>query len=147
MTCQLSRSTASRRSGERSSLWRISSVRSGATTRKRTSESSVRDPGVAAEERLAEHRGPLHLEQEGRPAADVPDAVDLGDVVDRSADLDEIRPVLALVEPVAQPSRAELAGLLAAADPDVHPEPMAAVGELARSSRRAAASGGAGRRR
>ena len=45
-----------------------------------------RDPGVATEERLAEHRGPLDLEQERQPAADVPDAVDLGDVVDGPAD-------------------------------------------------------------
>ena len=89
----------------------------------------LRDPGVATEERLAEHRRPLDLEEERRATADVPDAVDLGDVVDGPADLDEVGPMLALVEPVPEPSRSELARLLAAPDPDAHPEPVAAVGE------------------
>ena len=42
-----------------------------------------RDPRVAAQERLAEHRRPLDLEQERDLAADVPDAVDVGELLGR----------------------------------------------------------------
>ena len=38
------------------------------------------DPGVAAQDRLAEHRGPLDLEQERQAVADVPDAGDVLEV-------------------------------------------------------------------
>ena len=49
-----------------------------------------RDPRVAAEQRLAEHRRPFDLEQEGDLAADVPDAVDLGEVLAGAADPAEV---------------------------------------------------------
>ena len=50
-------------------------------------------------------------------------------VVDGAADVSEVRPLLALVEPLPQATGAELPGLLAAADPDAHPQAMPAVGE------------------
>ena len=75
--CQLPRSIASRSSGERSSLWRTSSVRSGSDDEEPDEPVVLRDPGVAPQDRLAEHRGPLDLEQERHAAADVPDAVDV----------------------------------------------------------------------
>src|SRR5262245_38297660 len=37
----------------------------------------VADPGVPAQQRLAEHRGPLDLEEQRDLAADVPDGIDL----------------------------------------------------------------------
>ena len=63
-----------------------------------------RDPGVPAEQRLAEHRRPFDLEQEGDLAADVPDPVDLGEVLGGPADPAEVGALLALVEPIGQQS-------------------------------------------
>jgi hypothetical protein len=57
---------------------------------------------VTAEHRLAKHRGPLDLEQEGDSASHVPDAVDLGQVVDGSADRREVSTMFALVEPISK---------------------------------------------
>src|SRR6185503_6173724 len=89
----------------------------------------LRDPGVAAEDRLADHRGPFDLEQERELAAEVPRAVDLGDLVRGTVDVDEGHPQLALVEPIHEAARAEAAGLLPPADPDRQAEAMAPVGE------------------
>ena len=65
---------------------------------------------MAAQERLAEHRGPFDLEQERDLAADVPDDVDLGELVGGPADPAEVRPPLALVEPIDQQSLPRRAG-------------------------------------
>ena len=69
-----------------------------------------RDPGVAAEQRLAEHRRPFDLEQERDLAADVPDRVDLGELVAGAADAAEVGPLLAGVEQVAEEARRRAAG-------------------------------------
>src|SRR6266446_2557974 len=86
-----------------------------------------RDPAVATQQRIAEHRGPLDFEQEGDPAADVPDAVDVGDLVGGPADHAERRPCLAIVEPVGETPRAQPSNLLALADPGTHPQAVTAV--------------------
>ena len=49
-----------------------------------------RDPVVAAEQRLAEHGRPLDLEQQRDLAADVPDAVDVAELLRRPADAAEV---------------------------------------------------------
>ena len=89
----------------------------------------MRDARVTAQQRLAEHRRPLDLEEECGSTADIPDAVDIGDLVGGPADLAERPARLAIVEPVGEAPRAEPAGLLALTDPDAHPEAMAAVGQ------------------
>ena len=88
-----------------------------------------RDPGMPAKERLAEHGGPFDLEQEGHLAADVPDGIDLGEVVGRGLIAAEVGVLLAGFEQVAEQPVAVAPGLLAAADPDPHPEPVAGLGE------------------
>ncbi len=88
-----------------------------------------RDPGVPAEQRLAEHRRPLDLEQEGDLAADVPDAVDLGEVLDGAADPAEVGALLAGSSRSPSSPPLEPPGLLAPADPDAHAEPVAGVGD------------------
>ena len=125
-------------SGDRSSLWRTSSVRSGATTRNRTVAVLLRDPGVAragaarraspsTRPRTGTRRVPRTYQTQSTSATSST----------RPADVGEVRPLLALVEPVAEAPGAQPAGLLAAPDPDAHPEAVAAVGEAGRSSRRA----------
>ena len=130
MMVQPPASIADRRSGERSSLWRTRSVRSGAITRNRTRSSSGSIRRVTAQQRLAEHRGPLDLEQEGDLPADVPDGVDLDQRVrrpDRSS-----RGRRASRGPRAGrrgAPRPSSAGLLALRQPDAHPESMTGVGQ------------------
>ena len=147
ITCQLSRSNASRSSGDRSSLWRTSSVRSGATTRKRTSRSSG---GIRAWRRRIGSPS-IAVHSTSKRKAIRPRTYQMQSTSARSSTArliwDEIGPLLALVEPVAEPARAEPAGLLAAPDPDAQPEAMAAVGEQARSARRAPGRAAGGRRR
>ena len=82
-----------------------------------------RDPGMAAKQRLAEHRGPFDLEQERDLAPDVPDAVDLGEVLGRRPDPAEIQPPFARFEQVAEQPALVASRLLALADPDLHPQP------------------------
>ena len=86
-----------------------------------------RDAGVPAQQRLAEHRRPLDLEQEGDLAADVPDAVDLGQVLDGPGRSRRGRR-RARGRSRRSPSRppADPPGLLAPADPDAHAEAVAA---------------------
>ena len=93
--------------------------------------SAGRDERAAPEERLAEHRRPLDLEQEAGPAADLPDDVDLVDVVRaRPADPRRALAPLAVVEPVGEVATADAADLLAAGDPGPHPEPVTGVDEV-----------------
>ena len=107
-----------------------------------------RHPGVAPEHGVAEHRRPLDLPQEGRPAADVPDDVDVLEVL--APDPAEVRRAgeLAVVEPVPErepPSLARAAG--GAPIQHAKPEPVPEVHERRRSARRAPGCAGSGRRR
>ena len=84
-----------------------------------------------AQERLAEHRRPLDLEQEAGPAADLPHDVDLVDGLGPGPpDPWRALAALALVEPLREVPAAQPADLLAAGDPGAHPEPVADVDEV-----------------
>ena len=104
-----------------------------------------RDPGVLAQDRLAEHRRPLDLEQEADLAADVPDAVDVGQLLGGRADDPEVRALLPVVEEVAEGAAADPPRLLATADPDAHPEPVARLGDRREEVRVLLAPAAAGR--
>ena len=89
-----------------------------------------RDVGVAAEDRLAEHRRPLDLEHERATRPDIPDAIDLLDVLGRTvADEWQIDGQFAILEPVAEPPTTELAALLPSTEPDAESEAVAEIGE------------------
>ncbi len=88
-----------------------------------------RDPGVPAEDRLAQHGRPFDLEQQGHLAPDVPDRVDLGQRVAGPVHAAEVDPLLAGVEPVDQRTRGCPPRLLRSTDPDPHAEPVPGVGE------------------
>ena len=147
--CQLPSSIASRSSGERSSLWRTSSVRSGAMTRKRTialvGAGSGRG-GAAAARRASRSTRP----RTGTRALPRMYQMQSTSASSSAARLmpAEVGLALAVVEAVAQAPAAPIRRrLLAPADPDPHPEPVAAVGEQRRAARCAPGCGAAGRRR
>ena len=100
-------------------------------------ESVVRgDPGVPPEHGLTEHGRPLHLEEEGGAAADVPDAVNVGQVLGgRPRDCRQPRRPLGRCQQVTERSGTEPPSLLSPPDPDAHAEPMPRIRESSKDLR------------
>ena len=145
--CQLSRSIASRSSGDRSSLWRTSSVRSGAMTRNRTIASSC---GIRAWRRSSGSPS-IAVHSTSNRNASRPRTYQTQSTSARSSTARLTWARYARCSRSSSQSReaprARAGGPARGARSRRHPEAVAAVGEAARSARRAPGPGAGGRRR
>src|SRR4051812_35622813 len=88
-----------------------------------------RDARVPAQDGLRQHRGPLDLPRERHPAADIPQRVDVLEVLHAHLAEERRTGALELGEPRAQRPAIDAPALLPLADPHGEPQPMPEIRE------------------